>query len=228
MGCVLEVGKISAVVFLHKNWSNSPFLIRSYLIIAIFVLMLINSIGIFGFLSKAHIEQEVLNNSQITQTEIIQSKLDNEKTVLADINSQIVQIDNAITKLTEQGKANSSLAQGNAQRKERDKLVDQKNQHLKVIQDLTQEKINADDNNARVSADFGPLLYIANIFYGAASKAQLEATVRWIISILVFVFDPLALVLLVASQYSFRNRKKPLTDPRDNNTLNIDDDVMKF
>jgi len=179
-------------------------------------------------LSKAHIEQEVLNNNQISQTEIIQSKLDNEKSVVADINNQIVQIDNAITKLTEQGKANSSLAQGNAQRKERDKLEDQKNQHLKTIQDLTTEKINADNNNARISADFGPLLYIANIFYGAASKAQLEVTVRWIISILVFVFDPLALVLLVASQYSFRNRKKSLTDPRENNTLNIDDDVMKF
>ena len=229
MGVVLEIGKISAVLFLHRNWKSAPLLIRSYLIISIFVLMFINSIGIFGFLSKAHIQQEVINNTEISQTVVIQSKLDNEQSTIKDINSQIAQIDNALTKLTDQGKAYTSLAQAAAQRKQRDALVAQKTEHLKVMEDLTIQKVAADNNNAKVSAEFGPLLYIANAFYGDASKAQLEATVRYIISVLVFVFDPLALVLLVASQYAFQNRKKKtLTGPNEENTLKIENEVMNF
>jgi len=228
MGVVLEIGKISAVLFLHRSWKNAPLLIRSYLMISIFVLMFINSIGIFGFLSKAHIQQEVINNTEISQTVVIQSKLDNEQSIIKDINNQIVQIDNALTKLTDQGKAATSLAQGNAQRKIRDTLETQKNQHLKAVEDLTTQKVMVDNNNSKVTAEFGPLLYIADAFYGVATKEQLEATVRYIISILVFVFDPLALVLLVASQYAFQNRKKKLTGPNEGNTLKIENEVMNF
>lgn len=231
MGIVLELGKIAAVLFVHRSWKTAPFLIRSYLIISIFVLMGINSIGIFGFLSRAHIEQSVINSTQITLTTIVQAKLDNERTIVKDIDSQISQIDNALSTLTTQGKAITSIVQANAQRKLRDKLEEQKTQHLKTIEDLITEKVKEDNNNARVSAAFGPLLYIANAFYGAATQAQLENTVRWIITILIFVFDPLALILLVSSQHAFMNwqvRKKRLTFPEDKNIMNVDNEVMDF
>jgi hypothetical protein len=227
MGVALEIGKITAVIFLHKNW-NAPFLIRTYLIIAIFILMFINSIGIFGYLSKAHISQEILNNTQISQTEVIQSKIDNENSQIKDFDNQISQIDNAITKLTEQGKANTSLAQANSQRKQRDLLTNQKNQHIQAKEYLIKEKIDADNQNAKVASDFGPLLYIADLFFGDATKLQLESTVRWIISIIVFVFDPLALVLLIASQFAFESQKKPLTKPDEKDTFNFDEKVAKF
>lgn len=227
MGVVFEIGKISAVIFLHKNW-KAPLLIRSYLMIAIFILMFINSIGIFGFLSKAHIEQEVINNNQISQTEIVQSKIDNEDSIIKDLSNQVMQIDNAITKLTDQGKANTSLAQAAAQRKQRDNLTKQKTDHLKIKQDLMQERINDDNNNAKIASDFGPLLYIADFMYGNASKGQLESTVRGIISTLVFVFDPLALVLLIASQFAFDASRNPLTRPKDEDIFDFDNQVLKL
>jgi len=228
MGIVLEAGKLTSVIFLHKNWEIAPFLIKSYLVMAIFILMFVNSLGSFGLLSKAHIEQEIKNNSEMSQTEIIQSKLDNENSIVKDINNQIVQIDNALTKLTEQGKVQTSIAQGNAQRKVRDTLSAEKNKHLEIIQKLTEDKINADNNNAKVASDFGPLVYIADAFYGQASKTQLENTVRWIISIIVIVFDPLALVLLIASQFSFKNHKKPLTPPTKNDKFSFDEKEAKL
>lgn len=229
MGIVLEMGKISSVIFLHKNWKTAPILIRSYLIVAVFILMFINSVGIFGYLSKAHISQEILNNAEISQTEIIQSKLDNEKSIIKDLDNQITQIDNAISKLTDQGKANTSLAQANAQRKNRDNLTSQKNSHLKIIETLTKEKIDAENNNAKVASDFGPLLYITDFYFGGNStKLQLESTVRFIILVLVMVFDPLALVLLIASQNAFAQRKKPLTRPSDDDIFKFDDQVLKF
>jgi hypothetical protein len=228
MGVVLEMGKISSVIFLHKNWNITPFLIRSYLVSAICILMFINSLGIFGLLSKAHIQQEILNNAEMSQTEIVQSKLDNENSIISDINNQIVQIDNALTKLTEQGKVQTSLAQGNAQRKLRDTLSADKNKHLEIVQKLTEEKIEADNNNAKIASDFGPLVYIADAFYGQASKLQLENTVRWIIIIICFVFDPLALVLLIASQFSFNLSKKILTKPSTNDTFSFDENEAKI
>ena len=228
MGIVLEFGKITSVIFLHRNWNKAPFTIKSYLVVAVFILMFINSLGIFGLLSKAHIQQEVLNNSQFSQTEIIQSKIDNENSVIKDINNQMGQIDSALTKLTEQGKALTSINQGNSQRKIRDSLVTQKNQHLATMQELTKEKIEADNNNAKVASDFGPLLYIADAFYGQASKVQLETTVRWIIIIIVMVFDPLALVLLIASQFSFDGSKKSLTKPDDKDIFDFEKEVLKL
>ena len=181
--------------------------------------MFINCIGIFGYLSRAHIQQEIINSTQTTQVEITQTKLENEKSTIADIDTQIKQIDGALSKLTDQGKAGTSLAQAGAQRKQRQSLVDQKIQHQKVMEDLTKEKINADNANSKVNADFGPLLYIADLYYGKANQQELESTVRWIITILVFVFDPLALVLLVASQYAFQQRKKGLTAPTDSDNV---------
>lgn len=226
MGIVLELGKLSSVAFLHRYWTNISFLIKTYLIIAVITLMLINIMGGFGYLSKAHIEQEIINQSQTSQVEIVNSKLDNEKSVVKDLDNQIAQIDNALTKLTEQGKAQTSLSQGVQQRKQRDALVAQKNDHLKVLQDLTTQKITEDANNKKIQAEFGPLAYIADAFYGKATDAQLEITVRWIITIIMCVFDPLALVLLIASQHAFSMRKIPLTEPKENDTLKISDDIF--
>ena len=224
MCIAFELCKLSSVLFLHKYW-KSPKLIKTYLIISIFLLMLINSMGIFGYLSSAHINQTIINQSQTSQIELVQSKLENEQSELKDVNNQLEQIDNAINKLTDQGKAQTSLTQANGQRKQRDKLQTEKLQHIKAIEDLTREKINEDNNNAKITANFGPLVYIADALYGGSSKQQLESTVRYIITILVFVFDPLALVLLVASQYAFQNRKK-LTSMEEDNIMMMDNNLL--
>jgi len=226
MGIVFEIAKIASISFLHWHWKISPILIRSYLFVAIFILMFINSMGSFGYLSKAHIEQEVLNNSQTTQVEIVISKIDNEKSTIADIDKQIAQIDNALDKLTSSGRASTSLQQAQIQRKTRDTLVKQKTDHMTSLEDLNTQKINADASNAKVAADFGPLKYIADAIYGNPTPAQLENVVRWIIIIIIIVSDPLAVCLLVAAQFAWSNRRKGLTYTSLPDMLEIDNDKI--
>ena len=149
MATVLELGKLTSVMFLHYYWKSVSFIIKTYLVLAIVILMSINSIGIFGGLSKSHIEQQIFNQNQGSQIEIIITKLTYEKSVILDLNNQIQQIDNNINKLTQQGKAATSLVQANQQRKERDNLSTQIGIHQKNIEDLTNKKIVEDTKNKK-------------------------------------------------------------------------------
>ena len=75
MGTVLEIGKILATVWLHIHWKRAPWVIKSYLTSAVIVLMFITSMGVFGFLSKSHIEQSAVGTEQIAQAQVIDEKI---------------------------------------------------------------------------------------------------------------------------------------------------------
>jgi hypothetical protein len=208
---VLEIGKLSAVVFLHKHWCDAAFLIKTYLIIAVLALMLINSMGIFGLLSKAHIAQEVSNAGQASTIQIIQEKKQSEQSAIADYDTQIANLDKAIGKLTETGRAGQALSQLGAQRKARDKLTQEKMAHQSAFDDLSKQEVEKDNANKLLESDFGPLQYLADAIYGKANSDQLENVVRWVISIIVFVTDPLAIILLVSATFSLTAGRKHLT-----------------
>ena len=78
MGGVLEVGKIVTAIWLHRNWKSSPLLIESYLSFATLTLMAITSMGIFGFLSKAHIEHQTTTEKTVAKIEVIDNKISRE------------------------------------------------------------------------------------------------------------------------------------------------------
>ena len=92
MGSVLEVGKLITASWLYRNWKYTPFLLKSYLTIAVVVLSLITSMGIFGFLSKAHLEQNLAENTTLQRIEIINNKISSEETY---INRQTLLIERA-------------------------------------------------------------------------------------------------------------------------------------
>lgn len=186
--------------------------------------MSINLIGSFGYLSKAHIQQEVLNNSQISQIEIVDTKIANEKTMIADFDTQISQIDAIISKTTQSGKSSTALAQINSEKKSRDDLVNKKLQHLAIVNDLTKERLTEEASNDKLKADFGPLLYIADAIYGNPNQAQLENVVRWIITLIQIAFDPLAIFLLISAQIVLR---KKLTPSSEESIYVIDDTKLK-
>ena len=132
MGCVLEAGKLVTASWLYNNWSIAPRILKYYLTFAVIILMFITSMGIFGFLSKAHIDQTVtLNTGTSDQIKIIVSKINNEKDSIADLDKQIKQIDDAINKLTERGQASSSLSAADRQRKNRNDLLKKKEENVK-------------------------------------------------------------------------------------------------
>ena len=206
MGSVLEVGKLVATSWLYNNWSVAPRFIKYYLSIAVFVLMLITSMGIFGFLSKAHIEQTLALNTGVTeQIQVVDSQIKFIEDSISDIDKQVAQIDGAINKMTERNQAQSSLRAADQQRKTRTELVNRKQEEIKKLSELKTEKIKYESEFKKIEAEVGPIKYVAEIIYGGSDKEIVDKAIRFVIILLIFVFDPLAILLLLAYNVS-RNR----------------------
>lgn len=223
MGSVLELGKLVTASWLFHNWNITPLFLKCYLTTAVIVLMFITSMGIFGFLSRAHIEQSLsINTGTADQIIIIQNKIDFEKQSVSDIDKQIAQIDAAINKMTDRGQAANSLRAAEQQRKQRDVFVKKKDDHVKNISTYSTERIKLVSEVKKLEAEVGPLKYIAEMVYENADVNQLEKAVRFIIIIIVFVFDPLAVLLLIAANLGIR---KTFTKMDESSILNIDDHI---
>lgn len=221
MGSVLEVGKLVTASWLYRNWRETPLLIKSYLTISVIILMFITSMGIFGFLSKAHIEQTLaLNSGAADQVRLINSKISFETKSIEDLDKQISQIDLAISKMNERGQASSSLRAATQQRKTRDALVTRKESHVKNISQYTTERIKFESQIRKLEAEVGPIKYIAELVYSNKEEVDLERAVRWVIVIIVMVFDPLAVILLIAANIGL-SRKKRFTKEEKIGILNL-------
>lgn len=228
MGSVLEVGKLVTASWLYRNWHIVSGFVKAYLTVAVILLMLITSMGIFGFLSKAHIEQQlVADGGDQAQVEILESKIDYQQQLIDDVDKQIAQIDDNITKFTEKGQAKSSLAAITQQRKSRDELVSKKDSMIESMTSLKTEKIQVESRIKKLEAEVGPIKYIANLIYDQTDTNQLEKAVRAVIILLVIVFDPLAIVLLIAANIGLTNNaqrgiKKTKKHKSDRNVVKID------
>ena len=226
MGVALELGKLTTASWLYRNWGTCPFLLKTYLTAAVLVLMLISSMGTFGFLSKAHIESTLaINTGQADQIEIIQTKIDALKQSNDDLDKQTKQIDDAIVKLTERGQAQTSLKAAQEQRKTRDGLIKRKEENVKNLSELQSQKISLQSGIKKLEAEVGPIKYIAELVYSSTDKDQLERAVRMVIILLVLVFDPLAVVLLIAANHGLEQRKH-LTNFNEQGILKIDSEVI--
>lgn len=322
MGSVLETAKLVTAVWLHKYWHRCVWWLKAYLGIAVLVLMFITSMGIFGFLSRAHIEQTSLSVEQVAQTEQLTDELDRAESKVARWNEELdrlfagtdVRVDSLLGREQEQldsiyarieteksqlrqdtqGKIeiqNNRLAQAQARKEQdiavaqqrfnnafnrseldqvieratanelsvasavqreiisinrnlADQLVEVDNrfadqvtsvqnridqlrsqstnqtdsiderineleelvrQEQVIITDLRLQKAEAEREYRKLEAEVGPIKYIAEFIYGnEADKNLLEEAVRWVIIIIIFVFDPLAVLLLIASQFTFQ------------------------
>jgi hypothetical protein len=226
MGSVLEIGKLVTASWLYRNWNITPLLIKLYLTISVFLLMFITSMGIFGFLSKAHIEQNITIDSGVTDNvRIIISKIDTEKRFIEDLDKQIQQIDTALSKMTDRGQAATALKAADQQRKTRDSLVKRKDEHVKNISAFNEQRINFETQIRKLEAEVGPIKYISELIYQNAEKNEVEKSVRFVIIILVLVFDPLAIVLLIASNIGLR-KKEQLININNPGILEIDNKVL--
>lgn len=207
MGTALEAGKLVAVSWLYNNWRLAPILTKAYLICAIVVLMLITSMGIFGFLSKAHIEQQLLLNTGVTEKiEIMDSKIKVQEETVQDIEKQISFIDDSINKLIQSGRAKTSLSASESQKDNRKALVGQRQVEVEKLSELKVEKIKLESEFKKLEAEVGPIKYVAELIYGSSDNQVVEKSIRWVIIMLIFVFDPLAVLLMLAFNISM-NRK---------------------
>ena len=254
MGGALEIGKLITAVWLHRNWKNAKLFLKIYLTSAVLILSGITSMGIFGFLSKSHIEQEAGSFQFVSQIELIDRKIEsieskklsldlqkktNEQLKLDDysslerLNERLSDLDAIITQIRDKGgfSTSSKIEKERASQAEERATISKSKSEIQsrlegyrvkieevifpALEELEEkslalslEKGSLNSKLKTLEAEIGPVKYIAELvsdFGGPEVNAQ--SAVRIVILILIFVFDPLAILLVVAAASSFKDAR---------------------
>ena len=203
MGIVLEIGKLVTASWLYQNWKRVPFLLKSYLTIAVIVLMFITSMGIFGYLSKAHIDQGKGVAEIYLKVERVDNRIQTQRNTILRYEKQLINLDTALNKYLDLGAVSKGLAKRDEQEPERKELVNLINKAQEKIDLLLEERGEYQLQINSFEVEIGPIKYISAIIYGDEALDYIDTAVRAVILILVFVFDPLAVLLLVSANMSF-------------------------
>ena len=218
MGIVLEVGKLITASWLYQNWKRVPLLLKSYLTIAVVVLMFITSMGIFGYLSKAHIDQGKGVAEIYLKVERVDNRIQTERNTILRYEKQLTNLDTALNKYLDLGAVSKGLAKREEQEPERKELVSLINKAQEKIDLLLTERAEYQLQINSFEVEIGPIKYISAIIYGDKALDYIDTAVRAVILILVFVFDPLAVLLIVSANMSFaeysEKRKRVLNKKR--------------
>ena len=209
MGSALEVGKLVAASWLYNNWHNElvPKTIKAYLTTAVIVLIFITSMGIFGFLSKAHLDSVQPQANFSIQTSLIDKQILQEERNIERAEKTLLQLDKSIEVYLNNEYATRGLKERRKQEEERELLKLEIKTSTNKIAELYKEKSIIELDQQKIEAEVGPLKYIAELIYGENAKDHFDEAVRYAILVLIFVFDPLAVLLLIAANISLRTWK---------------------
>lgn len=222
MGSILEVAKVTVTIWLHEYWHRCRLLMKFYLVPAVAMLMVITSMGIFGFLSKAHSDQSLVSGDVLSRIAIYDEKIKTQKDNIEANRRALKQMDEGVDSVlgrsTDEKGADKAVALRKAQQKERGRLQAEILQSQKSIAELNDARAPIAAEVRKVEAEVGPIKYIAAFIYGDNPDSNLlERAVRWVIIILVVVFDPLAIMMVLAATESLKwerdNRLRPRTEP---------------
>lgn len=214
MGSVLEVSKLVVASWLYRNWKDTSIMLRTYFIAAIVTLMLLTSMGIFGLLSRAHADQSlVVNDASVSvsvfndQIQVERENIDANRKALAQLD---MQVNETLSRSTAENGALRSVSIRRAQNKEREKIKTEILSSQKRITELTAARAEPDKRLRNIEAEVGPIKYIAALVYGdSIDQNILEKSVRLVILMIVFAFDPLAVLMFIAYSQSNMKRQEP-------------------
>jgi len=209
MGVTLEIAKLVTVSWLYRNWNLDllPQSIRAYLLSSVLMLMFITSIGIFGFLSKAHLDTAAPNSGNRLLVKNIERQIDSEKKAITGAQKIIDQLDTALDKVIDKD-ADKGLIERQKQTTERNRVNNIIANSSKKITDLSNQKLKYDKDQLAIDKEVGPFKYVAEILFGDADDGNLDRAVRFIIICLILVFDPLAVLMLVAVNVSIKEYQR--------------------
>ena len=232
MGSALEVGKLVAASWLYHNWREDiPKSLKAYLFSAIIILIFITSVGIFGFLSKAHLDQVKPTAGNTEKILLIDKQIKQEELVIERAERTLNQLDKALDVYIDKEYVSRGLKERKKQKEERDLLNKSIDEAMAKIADLNNSKSSINIEQLKLEADVGPLKYVAELIYGDNAQDHFDSAVRIIILILIFVFDPLAVLLLIAANISLRqwrmNREEVKSKKKDNLNTRIKNLVKK-
>ena len=200
---ILEVTKLVLAVWVHSNWSSISFMIKSYMSMALVVLMLMTSLSIFGFLSKTHLDQNVPAGDIVAKLSMIDDRIQIETDAVSYNRKLLSQMDNSVEQLVSRSEDTKSIDKSikvrKSQAKERGLLQTTILESQKKITVLNEERSPIAASVRKIDAEVGPLKYIAALIYGdSLDVSLLEKAVRIVILMIVFVFDPLAVLILIS------------------------------
>ena len=208
MGIVLEIGKLVAAAWVYQNWKDTSILLKTYLVSAVAILMLITSMGIFGFLSKSHIDAGMNTGEISVKIERIDNRILSEQRQIDRAEKNILEMDTTLEK-TEYGFFDDSrLEERKKQSADRELLNNIITKSENSIDNLLDKKSEYELEVKNFEVEVGPVKYIAALIYGDEAKNYLDNTVRYVILLLIFVFDPLAVLLLISSNISYNRYLK--------------------
>jgi hypothetical protein len=212
MAATLELSKVVAASWIYRSWSIAPVLIRTYMVLSIIVLVFITSLGIFGYLSKAHLEHSIsTGGTNELQIENLQRQIGNQQRSIKDAETVLSQLDATVQTLIDydriRGK-DGAIATRQAQGEERAAQNENINNAYANIERLQSSLSPLQRERLELEVEVGPLKYIAELIYGKDNAAEyFDVAVRWIIILLVCVFDPLAIVMIISGNIGLTQRK---------------------
>jgi hypothetical protein len=215
----LELGKLVTASWLYRNWKETSWLLKSYLTVAVAVLMFITSLGIFGYLSKAHSDQSIVSGGASEQVALFDEKIKYQREIIDTNQKVIAQMDDVVnqtlSRTTDAKGAERALQVRRSQSRDRQRLVAEISTAQKEIEKLNEQRAPVAVELKKVESEVGPIKYVAALIYGDNPETNLmERAVRWMIILLVAVFDPLAVALLIAANQTL-SRHKTKSTPED-------------
>jgi len=219
MGSVLEVSKLVTVSWLYNNWNVSVRMMRYYFLVAVILLMAITSMGIFGYLSKAHIEHSTSLAPLLEKEFIYEEKIKTLKETIENNRKNLSQLDAAVDQIMVRSADEKGAERSNqirkTQQKERTRITDEIDGSQKAIQKIIEEKSPVSLEIRKAESDFGPIKYVAEVVYGTHDRDIIDKAVRLVIFIIIIVFDPLAILLLIAANQTYQALKKAKEEPEE-------------
>ena len=218
LGAALELGKIIIASWLYRNWEHVGKIFKFYFVTALCILMLITSAGIFGFLSKAHLDQTAPSGDVVAKIERIDQQISKEKLRIDRAEKQLAQLDNAIDKIINaSNRAETALTIRTKQKAERDSISREIKSAQIELDKLQVEKLPLESQNRRLKNEVGPIRYVAELIYGEGNEKTLDSAVRIMILMLVFVIDPLAVLLIISASrdIKYHTNQEKMKERRD-------------
>jgi len=226
MGAALEVGKLVTASYVYRQWNKINTLMKTYFITSVVVLSLLTSMGIFGFLSKAHSDQNLVSGDVLAKISIYDEKIraakDNIDANRKALNQMDEAVDQVMARSSSETGAEKAVAIRRSQQKERIRLQSEIQAEQKIVAAISEDRAPIAAELRKVEAEVGPIKYIAAFMYGATDTSILERAVSWMILLIIIVFDPLAILLVIGANSMLQSEKRRPKIRNLRNSIEID------
>jgi hypothetical protein len=229
MGTALEIGKLVAASWIYRFWKNTNILMRSYFIIAVMVLSFITSIGIFGYLTRAYAEGTQGLDANTEQILLLDEQIQVERDNIIVARQALQQMDAAVNMLLDK-QAERAVQIRNNQRRERTEVNTAINESNVKIAELQKQKSELNVGQRTLETEVGPIKYVSQLVYGSDDTSTIDKSVRLLVLLLIFVFDPLAILLVIAANLSMKKDKVAFVPPTKNfaETVNKKENITQM